>query len=125
MENQTELDQWRKLKRKVKYLRIALRVNPRQLYNRMSETDDELVSDPDTRFKQYWKGWHDFLGINTIHFLQTKREWIDRCRELDIHTTAEYYNACSIHPELSYMPAELYRDFRSISQELYNAGQLV
>ena len=75
---------------------------------------------PEAYFKKHalWKGWYDFLGIETKNFIQTKNEWIRFCKEKNVKSVDMYNKFCMEYPQLPREPSELYLGFTNICNEL-------
>ena len=76
------------------------------------------IKSPDKKYKEYWKNWYDFLGINTNKFIQTKEEWKKYCSTKNIIFINDYYKLCEINNFLPTMPKDLYVNFTDIESEL-------
>lgn len=55
---------------------------------------------------------------DTKKFIQTKLDWYNFCKEKNINSTAEYEKACEIYDCLPKEPAEFYKPFTNILNEL-------
>lgn len=76
---------------------------------------DPTTIDLTTMFGKYWKGWYDFLGIDTSKFPTSMDAWIVKCRELGISCHREYYDSLSENPDLPDEPGYLYSNFTNIN----------
>lgn len=66
-----------------------------------------------------WKGWRDFLCLDKYDcFIQSKEDWIKRCKELEIDSIEKYKIMCQEYKELHPEPSIYYIDFQSIEKEL-------
>ena len=76
---------------------------------------DPTTIDVTTMFGKYWKGWYDFLGIDTSKFPTSMDAWIVKCRELGISCHSKYYESLSDNPDLPDEPGYLYSNFTNIN----------
>lgn len=96
--------------------------------NILSDTDyfnckdkhEYFIEDPEKYFKSkgVWTNHYHFYGTNTSIFIQTKEEWIKFCKNKNIKSLNDYYNACKIYDELPENPSYLYNNFSTIVNEL-------
>ena len=79
-----------------------------------------FIENPEGYFKKHalWKGWYDFLGIETKNFIQTKDEWIRFCKEKNVKSVDMYNILCEEYSQLPREPSELYLGFTNICNEL-------
>lgn len=76
--------------------------------------------EPDEKYKLHWKGWYDFLGINTEKYIKTLNEWIEKVNYLKINTVNKYFTFCNMKEYsdiLPMYPEELYKSqgFKSLT----------
>jgi superfamily II DNA or RNA helicase len=76
---------------------------------------DPNVEDLTTMFGKYWKGWYDFLGIDTARYPPSMDAWIAKCRELGIGSHSKYYDSLVDNPDLPDEPGYLYQNFTNIN----------
>ena len=96
--------------------------------NILSDTDyfnckdkhEYFIEDPEKYFKLkgVWTYHYHFYGTNTSIFIQTKEEWIEFCKNKNIKSLNDYYNASKIYDELPENPSYLYTNFSTIVNEL-------
>jgi len=58
------------------------------------------------------------MGIDITKFIQTKQEWINFCKEKNIKSLEDYYKSCNEYDILPNEPADFYKDFTNIPNEL-------
>ena len=97
-----------------------LNISDKHHYLTFEKIHPYYIKEPDTYFKKcgLWKGWNDFLGINTTNFIQSKEEWIKFCKEKKVDSVNKYNELCEIYPQLPREPSELYPGFNNIGYEL-------
>lgn len=78
----------------------------------------DVEPDPEKKFKEVWKGWYDFLGVDTSLFPKTKEEWVQICKKLGVNSTTDYYSRISTNPALPTILTESYSIFSNIEGEL-------
>lgn len=110
----TLYDEWKKLTRYV----VTMNISHKNMYYNLAKLDNKLCPNPDEKFRKYWTNWYDFLNIDISGFLQTKKEWKDRCIELNIKSWDDYIDITKTHEELPLMMGDLYRDFTNFIDEL-------
>ena len=96
--------------------------------NILSDTDyfnckdkhEYFIEDPEKYFKLkgVWTYHYHFYGTDTSIFIQTKEEWIEFCKNKNIKSLNDYYNACKIYNQLPENPSYLYTNFSTIVNEL-------
>lgn len=79
-----------------------------------------LIRFPEEYFKSkgVWNSWYDFLGVDSSKFIQSKQEWKDFCNDKNIKTLIDYDDLCKIYDILPKEPAEFYKNFSNIFEEL-------
>jgi superfamily II DNA or RNA helicase len=70
------------------------------------------------RLKGVWTNWYDFMGVNTKKFIQDKNDWINFCKDKNVKSLDDYKNLCKLFDEIPKNPADFYKDFSSIPNEL-------
>ena len=68
--------------------------------------------------KGVWTNWYDFIGVDTLQFIQSKQHWILFCKKHKIFSITDYKNLCDIYKELPKTPSEFYTHFTNIQNEL-------
>ena len=98
----------------------SLNILDKHQYAAHKKTHPHYMVNPDYYFIKHgvWKGWNDFLGIDTKHFIQNKKEWITFCKEKNITSVVMYNKLCVVYPQLPKEPCELYIGFTNIGNEL-------
>lgn len=76
------------------------------------------VLDPFYKYKNYWIGWYNFLGIDIKKYPKDLDEWRKRCKELKLSNYQEYQIECTGNSCLPNMPEELYPLFTNFQEEL-------
>lgn len=103
----------------VRNVNINMRLNTTMEYKYSIEQDkhEHPISNPENYFLEHWKGWYDYLGIDTNGFLPTKEGWKRFC---GIHGIQEhnYQEQCVLFPQLPKEPHFFYINFSNISNEL-------
>lgn len=84
----------------------------------------DLVTNPEHKFSQIWKGWYDYLGVDTSNYPKTLEEWKAKLLSLGIQSKHKYIQECTVN-KLPLMPEELYHGFRNFDTELNNQLILV
>ena len=84
------------------------------------EDRDMEIENPEAYFKKHalWKGWYDFLSIDTKNFIKTKDEWVKFCQDKNVKSVEMYKKLCEEYPQLPREPSELYLGFTNIGNEL-------
>jgi hypothetical protein len=65
-----------------------------------------------------WTNWYDFLQVDTNNFIQDKDDWIKFCKEKNVLSVNDYYILCNIYNNLPREPAEFYKFYTNIGNEL-------
>lgn len=112
-----------KWKDEYEYLQILNKqyeIKSKQQYLNMREHYDFYIADPEKYFnaKGLWNGWYDFMCVDTSVFIQTKDEWKEYCKSLNIVTLNDYKEMCLEHECLPIDPSNFYLDFTSVVNEL-------
>jgi hypothetical protein len=94
----------------VKHLNKELQLTSKAEYVDSANIHKHYIEDPVKYFSKHavWKGWYDFLGIDTSRFLKTKKEWIDFCKSKNIRSYKDYMQHYIHYQELPEFPDELY-----------------
>ncbi len=85
--------------------------------------ESNFPKDPKSKYSRFWKGWYDFLSIDTSKYPTSKEIWIKKCEELEITNMEEYmihYRKYNLPP----YPEQFYSNFMSIDEELSNPDTL-
>ena len=64
-----------------------------------------------------WKNWYHFYGNDTNNYV-SKDELIKICKKNNVRSSEDYIKLCETHEELPKEPAEYYRDFTNLKNEL-------
>jgi superfamily II DNA or RNA helicase len=104
----------------VQSLNKASHISTQAEYVASSNTHKHYIENPVEYFSSHaiWKGWYDFLGVDTTQFLPTKEEWVRFCKEKNISCLQEYILQAKKYIELPERPDEVYYNFSSIDVEL-------
>jgi superfamily II DNA or RNA helicase len=104
----------------VRSVNAGLKIQSKREYNECRNIHSNYIVSPEEYFtkKGVWNNWYDFLGTNTLKFIQSKQEWINFCKEKNIGSLDEYYEACEIYAVLPKEPDVFYKDFKNIPTEL-------
>ena len=71
-----------------------------------------------------WRGWYNYLSIDTSKYPATKEEWLGYCVSSGITNFEEYYEKQKYDSKLPEFPEELYREFSNINYELNNCKSI-
>ncbi len=109
----------------VRAINRELNVNSISDYHAKRDAHIEYVEDPEKYFMEHgvWRGWYDFMGIDTSKYLQNKEEWVQFCKKMNIQNSVEYYEKCKVYEELPTHPELLYIDFTSINALLLDSNR--
>lgn len=102
----------------IQIINKQLHLNSKQEYIESRYIHEDYIIDPDIHFKLIWLNWYDFLGTDTSVFIQDKANWLIFCKKLNIISVDMYYNCCIDYIQLPKNPAEFYKKFTNISNEL-------
>ena len=104
----------------IRSLNKELNIQDKHQYKDLRINHPHYIDNPDSYFKKnaLWKGWYDFLGIDTTKFIQKKDEWIKFCKEKNIESIDMYNKLCEDYSQLPKEPSELYLGFTNICNEL-------
>lgn len=84
-------------------------------YIEMDSTNDES---PLKEFGTAWKGWYDYLGINTTEYLQTKSAFVTYANTFNLTSEEDYYLKAEHDNKLPDRPDLFYPGFVSLRYEL-------
>ena len=104
----------------VRSINMNLNIQSDTDYFNCKDKHEYFIEDPERYFKLkgVWTNHYHFYGTNTSIFIQTKEEWIEFCKNKNIKSLNDYYNACKIYKELPENPSYLYTNFSTIVNEL-------
>lgn len=104
----------------VKSINYSLHISSKREYIRMEHRHSNFIHNAEEYFKAkgVWTNWYDFMGVDTMKFIQSKQDWIKFCKEKNVISLDSYYECCEIYQELPKEPADFYRDFTNISNEI-------
>ena len=95
-----------------------LNIETSEDYNKSKDKYENFIDNPKVYFFELWTNWYDFLGYNTTIFIQNIEEWKAFCKNIGIKDTFSYYEACKQYKCLPKEPAEFYKSFTNIINEL-------
>jgi superfamily II DNA or RNA helicase len=113
-ENEALLLEFNKLKAIIKKKKF---VDKEQYY--VHATDNNLLLEPEIKYKELWTNWYDFLGTDTSIYPVNKQAWKKLCDKYKINKEIKYRRKWNKYG-LPAMPEELYRGFSSYEQEFNN-----
>lgn len=90
-------------------------------YNMVKDykNDKEVkIKNPDIYFSKYWKGWFDYLGINTSSWIPELYKWKEYCQEKNIKSINDYKLIVEIDIKLPPEPEYFYSGFTNFEKEL-------
>ena len=104
----------------VKSINHSLHISSKREYVLMEPRHSNFIHNAEEYFKAkgVWTNWYDFMGVDTMKFIQSKQDWINFCKEKNVISLDSYYDCCEIYQELPKEPADFYRDFTNISNEI-------
>lgn len=85
-------------------------------YESSAQDREVFIPNPNRYFAKDWTTWYDFLGIDTTSFPQTKTDWKNQCKKLDILNIDDYKSKND--GSLPNDPFMLYSEFMGIDSEL-------
>jgi superfamily II DNA or RNA helicase len=90
-----------------------------EYYSRINEFN--YIDEPEIKYKDIWKNWYDYLGIDTSIFLK-KDEWIKKYKQLKVDNYNDYlYKVSSQNiKDMPLMPEEIYNIKNIILEFLKN-----
>lgn len=86
------------------------RIISKQIYEKHTKRNNNMIKDPVIYFGKIWKNWYDYLGLDVSMYPTNTSDLIKIIEELDIRTVEQYYNSCE-YCNLPSMPEELYIGF--------------
>ena len=92
----------------IRRLNAELELRSKDEYHKRRSEHAKYIEDPKSYFKDYWRSWYDFLGVDTSHFPRTKSEWIRACKDKGITSWTQYKGANIA--TLPANPGEMYED---------------
>ena len=87
-------------------------------YMNSKEINKKYIETPEQYFGHIWTNWYDFLQIDTSNFIQDKDEWIKFCKEKNVLSVNDYYALCVTYNNLPKEPAEFYKFYTNLGNEL-------
>jgi hypothetical protein len=102
----------------VKSINQRLKIQSKQEYKKSENKIDIPDDDPEKHFLEVWTNWYDFMGHDTTLFIQTVDEWRSFIKEKRIKTVQEYQALCEKYVCLPKEPADFYKGFSNIPNEL-------
>jgi superfamily II DNA or RNA helicase len=102
----------------VKSINQRLKIQSKQEYKKSENKIDIPDDDPEKHFLEVWTNWYDFMGHDTTLFIQTVDEWRSFIKEKGIKTVQEYQALCEKYVCLPKEPADFYKGFSNIPNEL-------
>ena len=71
------------------------------------------IENPDNKFKNQWKSWYDFLGVDTSLFPPTLKEWEEKLRLLGLIGRKRSYDVyVEKNNDLPKDPKQMYGDYK-------------
>lgn len=110
----------------VRSLNSTLNIQSKPEYSEKQNVHSNFIESPEQYFTKngVWENWYDFMGVNTLKFIQSKDNWINFCKEKKFNSVENYHSACAIYDILPKEPADFYKDFTNIPTELgFNRGR--
>jgi len=100
----------------MKSINKSLNIQSKQQYNEL----EYKINDVDNHFikKGVWTDWYDFMGYDTKIFIQSIDDWKCFIKEKKIYTVQDYYELCEKYDILPKEPADFYKGFSNIQDEL-------
>lgn len=87
-------------------------------YHSSKNINEKYIENPQEYFSHIWTNWYDFLQVDTNNFIQDKDDWIKFCKEKNVLSVNDYYILCNIYNNLPREPAEFYKFYTNIGNEL-------
>jgi superfamily II DNA or RNA helicase len=72
-------------------------------------TLNDLETNPQIIYRYLWKGWYDFLNIDTSIYPETKKLWIHECEKYGINYT-NYFEKIKTYKNIPEFPSEIYKE---------------
>jgi hypothetical protein len=103
----------------IRSINISLDIKSKYDYINSEHKHSNYISNPEDYFKSkgVWKNWYHFYGNNTNNYV-SKDELIKICKKNNVMSSEDYIRLCETYEELPKEPAEYYRDFTNINNEL-------
>lgn len=81
---------------------------------------EQFIVNPEELFSFCWKGWTDFLGLDCSSYPKNKKEWLIKCKNLNITNTKQYFDKQKTNIFLPLYPEEFYKkdNFKNLYYEL-------
>ena len=92
-------------------------------YEMHAEEHPKYIPNPKEYFKDHWISWYDYLGVDTSQYPQTKYEWVQKCKEMNLNTWEKYKQA--IISSLPKNPIEMYEDYNNWDKEFELEEEIV
>ena len=104
----------------VRSVNIEFNIKSMKEYHESKNKWLNFISLPEEYFKLkgVWTDLYDFMGTNTTIFIQSKSEWINYCKKINIISLNDYYKSCEHDNCLPKEPKDFYEDFSNILYEL-------
>ena len=104
----------------IRSINSTLKIESPEEYIKSEHTHSEFIKNPEEYFtsKGVWRNWYDFIGFDTLKFIQTKQQWVEFCKEKNIKSLDGYYELCKECENLPKDPGRFYVDFTNMSNEL-------
>jgi superfamily II DNA or RNA helicase len=104
----------------IKSINASLNIRSRIEYNESKSRHENYIDNPEEYFKLkgVWDNWYDFMGVDTSIFLKDKFEWKIFCNNNNINSLTDYADKCDMYDCLPRDPADFYKDFSNIVNEL-------
>jgi superfamily II DNA or RNA helicase len=101
---------------KLKYAVKKLKLVSKDEYKKYAR-DNKLEESPEVKYKNWWKNWYDFLGIDVSRYPKNKEDLIKICKNAKIEDLKGYYKFAE-DLNLPLMLEELYVNFGILENEL-------
>ena len=92
-------------------------------YEMHAEEHPKYIPNPKEYFKDHWISWYNYLGVDTSQYPQTKYEWVQKCKEMNLNTWEKYKQA--IISSLPKNPIEMYEDYNNWDKEFELEEEIV
>jgi predicted helicase len=104
----------------IRQLNKDLGINSKEDYIKKRLQHKMYIEQPEDYFikKGVWTNWYDFIGLDTVVFIQSKQDWINFCKEKNIKSIIDYEKICDNYKELPRNPSDFYTNFTNIQNEL-------
>jgi len=121
--NYTETEKLRKEFDVLKQYVISQNLKNKDEYTILAD-ENNLPQNPDNIYQDSgWRGWYNFLGIDTSIYPKTIGELKELMKKLKIKTAKEYQKNIKKY-NLPYSPEDLYPDFTSM-YDFFNEGNYI